>query len=112
MPNDSLDKPGAPWKPDEPTVATPTAEQLARWKHASFDPLQLLAFREHELSGQVSVVAVTNDGKHYLLGGTKLTLWDLESDEQVHEFIKANTNEDDRLIGFAVSPVGDWCADV
>lgn len=88
----------------------PTAEQLARWKFVSFDPLQLLAYRENEKIGFVFFIAGLNDGKHYLLGGTKLTLWTLEGTEPEHVFLEAQTSDDKRLLSFAVSPAGDWCA--
>jgi hypothetical protein len=98
-----------PTKPTEPPLAKPTAAQLDRWKHVSFAPLQLVAYRENEESGFVSFIAPTNDGKHYVLGGTKLTLWNIESQVPEHEFIEAMTNKEERLLSFAVSPVGDWC---
>ncbi len=98
-----------PHKPDKPKHVTPTAEQLVRWKSISFDPLQLLAYRENEEAGFVSFVSATNDGHHYLLGGTKLTLWSIDDQEPVHEFVEAEAREDESLLSFAVSPVGNWC---
>ncbi|MCC6508056.1 MAG: hypothetical protein IT423_03050 [Pirellulaceae bacterium] len=92
-----------------PQVPKPTAEQLARWKHVAFDTLQLLAYCECETAGFVSYAAAIHDGKHYLLGGTKLTLWKVGETKQVHEFIAASSKEDERLLSFAVSPVGQWC---
>jgi WD40 repeat protein len=91
------------------TIAKPTAEQLARWKFAAFDPLQLLAYRENDQAGFVSFVAVSNDAKHYVLGGAKLTLWNIADHQQVHEFIEAKSREQS-LISFVYSPVGNWCA--
>jgi WD40 repeat protein len=112
--------PAAKPAPEQPTTKQPatkpkaqpkpTAEQLERWKFVSFDPLQLLAYRENEKTGFVFFIAGLNDGKHYLLGGTKLTLWALEGTEPEHVFLEAQTSDDKRLLSFAVSPAGDWCA--
>jgi hypothetical protein len=102
--------------PNELTVKSekskPTKEQLTRWQYRSVAPLELLDFRENELVGAVAFVGATTDGKKFVLGGTRLTLWNLESDEQVFEFIKANTKDEENLVCFAVSPVEDWCAAV
>jgi hypothetical protein len=98
-PNDSNDS----------TIAKPTAEQLARWKFVAFDPLQLLAYHENDRVGFISYVAVTNDGKQYVLGGANLTLWNRDGNVLVHEFIEAKMGDDQRLISFAYSPVGNWC---
>jgi hypothetical protein len=91
------------------TIAKPTAEQLARWKFDAFDPLQLLAYRENDGTGFVSFVSVTNDAKQYVLGGARLTLWNIDDNELVHEFIEAKSR-DQSLISFVYSPVGNWCA--
>ena len=102
--------PASQGQKSELPVAKPTSEQLARWKVAAFDPLVLLAYRDHPETGFVSFIAATNDAKQYLLGGTRLTLWDISREEPVHEFIGPQTEDDKRLLSFAVSPVADWCA--
>lgn len=106
----SVDKPTATPRA-KPVVAhpKPTDEQLARWKHKTFDPLQLLAHRENSKTGFVLFAAATNDGKQYLLGGAKLTLWKIDGQEPEHEFFAAN-NDKEFLLSFALSPVGHWCA--
>jgi WD40 repeat protein len=92
-----------------PQRAKPTAEQLQRWKYAEFTPLQLLAFLENDKAGFVSFVAATSNGQQYLLGGTKLTLWNINDHRLVQEFIEARTGDDERLLSFAYSPIGNWC---
>jgi WD40 repeat protein len=94
----------------EVPLVKPTAEQLAKWKQTSFEPLQLIEYRENEKTGFVFYVGVTNDGLKYLLGGTKLTLWSVDGKEPMRELIEARTDDEERLLCFAVSPVGDWCA--
>lgn len=91
-------------------LAKPTAEQLAKWKETSFEPLQLIEYRENEKAGFVFYVGVTNDGGKYLLGGTKLTLWSVDGKEPMRELIEARADDEERLLCFEVSPVGDWCA--
>ncbi len=87
----------------------PTAEQLSLWKLADFVPLQMVQYQEHNGIGFVSFVTPVSNGKEYLLGGTRLTLWNLKDSEPIHEFIEAKTEEKERLLSFAVSPDGTWC---
>lgn len=94
----------------EVPLVKPTAEQVAKWKETSFEPLQLIEYRENDETGFVFYVGVTNDGLKYLLGGTKLTLWSVDGKEPMRELIEARTDDEERLLCFAVSPVGDWCA--
>jgi hypothetical protein len=94
---------------DEKASAPPTPEQLARWQLPAYEPLQLLACRDGDNSGFVSFLALTSDGKNYLLGGVRLTLWEINGTKPVHEFIAATTAENELLTCFALSPVNDWC---
>lgn len=88
----------------------PTKEQLARWNLTEFEPLQLVAYREHEGIGFVSFAAMVQSGQEYLLGGTRLTLWSTKDGSRVHEFIDAKVKENERLLSYAISPDGTWCA--
>ncbi len=110
-PSEKAPSQSSPTTVDIERVASPqpTDEQLARWKHDSFDPLQLVAYRESDRVGFVSFMALANGGREYVLGGTRLTLWNLTSGERIHEFIDARTLEEERLLSFAVSPDGNWC---
>ena len=99
-----------PPPPAAAKVIEPTAEQLARWKLADFKPLQLTAFHAPEKIGFVSFISPVNSGQEYLLGGTRLTMWSLKDSNLLHEFIDAKTEEDERLLCFAVSPDKSWGA--
>lgn len=98
-----------PVKPSAPPVAKPTAEQLARWKVEPFEPLQMLAIRDHRKTGFISSIIPTGDGLQLLLGGTKLALWAIDGEQSIHDFVEATSNEEERMLCFAVSPQGDWC---
>lgn len=87
----------------------PTDQQIAKWKQVDFVPLDLVGYREHEKIGYVNFIESVHGGKEYLLGGTRLTLWNLKDSSLIHEFIEAKTQEKERLLSFAVSPDGTWC---
>ena len=100
----------APKASEDSNSSKPTVDQLARWKFVAFEPLQLLAYHDDDRAGFPSFIAVTNDGKQYVLGGAKLSLWKVDNNELVHEFIEAKSGDDQRLTSFVYSPVGNWCA--
>lgn len=74
-----------------------------------FEPLKLIAYREHDAIGFVSFASIVNGGQEYLLGGTRLTLWSLKDSSRIHEFIDAKVKDSERLLSFDVAPDGKWC---
>ncbi len=98
-----------PEKPTTPPVVKPTAEQLARWKVDPFEPFQLLAVRDHSASGLITFIAPTEDNSHVILGGTRLALWSIDGEQSVHDFVEATTDDEERLLCFAMAPQGNWC---
>ncbi len=97
-----------------PSVPTPTAEQLAKWKQPDFEPLQLLARNHIEKLAFVSCSAVSPDGKLFVLGGDKLTLWKMGvsgvSDPVATLWDFANTSDSDSIKSVAIAPNGNWVA--
>lgn len=94
-----------------PPVA-PTAEQMAQWKAPDYVPLQLLACNDGFDDPGVQCLAVSPDGKQYVLGGAKLTLWNTsESQPTVDLLAKYKSEEVDRpLRAAAISADGKWLA--
>ncbi len=95
------------------TLPPPTAEQIARWTPAAFDPVVLLAIREWEKTSFTSCLAPTPDGKHVLVAGSRVLLWSVpgEALEPEHVFLELTAEDDGRdLLSLAVSPDGKWFA--
>jgi len=86
----------------------PGPAQLARWARADFEPLQLLACRESSAAGFVSHLAHPLDGRHFITGGTNVTLWSIETNVPEHVFLELT--DDQTIKSLAVSPDGKWFA--
>jgi WD40 repeat protein len=99
---------GRPAKP----AAKPSAEQIARWAIPDFEPLELLACDDDFGDFAVQCLAISPDGKQFVLGGTKLTLWNTgESQPSVELLAPYMHNEVKRPIpSVAISPDGNWIA--
>ena len=85
-----------------------TPDQLVRWARGEFEPLQLLACRESSVSGYVSHLAHTLDGRHFITAGASVTLWSIETDVPEHMFLELT--DDQTIESLAVSPDGKWFA--
>jgi WD40 repeat protein len=53
----------------------PSPEQIAKWGLIDFEPLQLLACYDGFGDGFLQAMAVSPDGKQFVVGGAKLSLW-------------------------------------
>ena len=85
--------------------------QLAQWKSPDYEPLELLALRQSVSVGFVACAAYAPDGKHFVLAGTKVTLWALNSTEPEHLFLDLTGGGKERTIkSLAISPDGKWVA--
>jgi len=56
---------------------TPTADQLAKWAIPEFSPLQLVACHDGFGDPLLQEMAISPDGKQFVLAGGKLTLWNM-----------------------------------
>jgi hypothetical protein len=56
-------------------AAKPSPEQIAKWGVIDFEPLQLLVCYDGFGDGFLQAMAVSPDGKQFVVGGAKLTLW-------------------------------------
>jgi WD40 repeat protein len=94
------------------SILAPTAEQIARWTPAPFEPLQLLGIREWEKTSFTARLAATPDGKHFITVGSRVLLWSMGGEQQPeHVFLDlAGDDQDRRLLSLAVSPDGKWFA--
>jgi hypothetical protein len=89
-------------------AATPSPEQIAKWGIPDYQPLQLLACRDGFSDFAVQAMAVSPDGKQFVVGGAKLTLWTL-LDSQPGVDLLANYKRDEvelPLRSVAISPDG------
>jgi WD40 repeat protein len=94
-----------------PPIAQPTAEQIARWTPAPFEPLNLLAIREWKKTSFTGNIAPTPDGKRFLVAGSRVLLWSLTGDEPEHVFLELTAADGDRdILALAVAPNGKWFA--
>ncbi len=92
-------------------IAAPTAEQIAKWTPAPFEPVQLLAIREWEKTSFTARMAATPDGKHFIVAGSRVLLWSLDGDEPEHVFLELTGEDGDRrMLSLAVAPDGKWFA--
>lgn len=100
--------------PEAATAAAPkpTAEQIAKWKVVSHQPLQLLTCYDGFGDGLVQSLAISPDGKQFVLGGVRLTLWKTAESKPTIDLIE-NIKEDELerpIRSVAISPNGTWLA--
>ena len=96
--------------PESP--AKPSAEQIEKWKVHEFEPLELLACYDGFDDPLVLCMALNPDRTQFVLGGTKLMLWNVKDAHPVHELL-ARSNTDDRgspVRCVAMSADGKWIA--
>jgi WD40 repeat protein len=101
----------APAASAAPPIAPPTADQIARWTPAPFEPLQLLAVREWKKTSFTGNLAATPDGKRFIVAGSRVLLWSLIGDGPEHVFLELTAEDGDRdILALAVAPNGKWFA--
>jgi hypothetical protein len=92
--------------------ANPSPEQLKAWAIPNDPPLQLLACHDFD-DFFVQDLAITPDGKRFVLAGSKLTLWTVGKGEPEVDLIAKLTDEADverPLLSVGISPDGEWLA--
>lgn len=109
-PADTARPPAAAAIPKAPP--TPSAEQLAKWAVPEFEPLQLLACNDLFGDQFVLCLAISPDGKQYVLGGNKLTLWNTNDATLAADLLKDyKSDQVERPIrAVALSADGQWIA--
>lgn len=92
--------------------AAPTAEQISKWAIPTFSPLRLIACQDGFGDGFVHSAAISPDGKRFVLGGVKLTVWNMvDSAPSVDLLAEIKGTEIERPIrAVAISPDGNWLA--
>jgi hypothetical protein len=91
---------------------TPSAEQLAKWSVPTDPVLQLLACYDFD-DFFVQDMAITPDGKQFVLGGSKLTLWTVGKSQPDVDLIANIPDENDverPILSVGISPDGAWLA--
>lgn len=93
-------------------VKTPTQEQIVRWGDLQREPLQLLACYDGFGDSFVNCFAATPDGARFVLGGAKLTLWNISQAEPTVDLLAGyNSGEVERPIrSVAICPKGMFVA--
>jgi WD40 repeat protein len=91
--------------------ANPTEDQIEKWKEPEIEKLELLAMREIGKIGLITCSTTALDGKHFMLAGTKLTLWSPLSEAPVHTFIeRVDPDQNTFISSIATAPNGKWFA--
>lgn len=105
-------KPASATKPAAKPPAKPSAEQLAKWGITSDAPLQFLACYDGFSDNFVQSMAVAPTGKQFVLGGVKLTLWDVAKSEPTLDLLAAlKSDQVERPIRtVGISPDGELLA--
>lgn len=90
----------------------PTAEQIAQWEKAGAPPLKLLACADGFEDVFVQSLAVTPDGKQFVLGGAKLSLWNTGAPKPTLDLLeKYKPEEVERpILSVGIAPNGEWVA--
>lgn len=92
--------------------ANPTPEQLQAWGVRNDPPFQLLACHDFD-DLFVQDLAITPDGKRFVLAGSRLTMWTVGQGEPEVDLIAKLTDEADverPLLSVGISPDGEWLA--
>jgi WD40 repeat protein len=79
-------RPATPAKSPKKAPA-PSAEQLAKWQIPATPDLQLLACVDEFHDSFVRCLAAAPDGKRFIAGGTKLTLWNVKDSQPLLDLI-------------------------
>ena len=94
-----------------PTVVAATAEQIARWTPAAFEPVELLAIHEWEKTSFTSCIAGLPDGKQFIVAGSRVVLWSVALKGPEHVFLELTSDDGDRhQQAMAAAPDGKWFA--
>lgn len=88
----------------------PSPEQIAKWGIREYESLQLLTCNDGFADPAVQCMALSPDGKQFVLGGAKLTLWNTSGSQPSVEFLsKYKSDEVERPIRcVAISADGKW----
>ena len=95
-----------------PAPPEPSAEQIAKWNVPESEPLRLLACYDGFGDPAVLCMALSPDGKQFVTGGAKLTLWNTKNAKPTAEILaRYKGNEVERpLSAVAISADGKWLA--
>jgi WD40 repeat protein len=88
----------------------PSPEQVAKWGLLDYTPLQLLACDDGFADPAVLSMAISPDGKQFVLGGSKLTVWNTGDSQPLVEMLARYDGSEVKrpLRAVAISPDGQW----
>ena len=88
----------------------PTPEQIAQWGLLESEPLKLLDCRDGFADPAVQSLAMSPDGKQFVLAGSKLTYWNTKDSQPFAELLVKYPGEEVKrpLRSVAISPDGAW----
>ncbi len=94
-----------------PVAAEPSPEQLAKWSIPIYEPLQLMACYDGFKDSFVLCSSITSDGKQFVLGGGRLTLWNAAEPQPIIDLLASATGTLERpILCTAISPDDKWLA--
>lgn len=93
-------------------LPTPSPEQLAKWAISDDPPLQMLACYDGFGDSAVQCLALAPDGKQFVLGGAKLTLWNTATAQPTLDLLaNYKSGEVERpILSVGIAPNGGWLA--
>ncbi|MFN0195862.1 MAG: WD40 repeat domain-containing protein [Planctomycetaceae bacterium] len=95
-----------------PPPATPSDAQVAKWGIENNEPLQLLTCDDDFSDSFLQCMAITPDGKQFVLGGSQLTLWNAtDSEPKINLLGKYKDDEVERpILSVAITSDGEHLA--
>lgn len=92
--------------------ATPSAEQIAKWGVSTEQPLQLLTYYDGFSDARVQCMAIAPNGKQFVLGGVKLTLWNVTESKPTVDLLATYKNDqvERPILSVGISPDGELLA--
>ncbi len=107
--NTSAAQPAAVQAPPKPVA---TAEQIAKWNLPTSQPLKLLAVYDNFSDLLLQCGAISPDGKHFSIGGTRWTTWTFSSEKPEKDWVEDLKEADWQkpMSEVSYSPDGKWLA--
>jgi WD40 repeat protein len=111
-PSDEQTDPKLPYTAPPKVPLKPTAEHLAKWNISEAEPLQLLACYDGFSDNVLQALTATPDGKQFVVGGARLSLWKVGDAEPLKDLLADKTNDQVArpILAAAISPDGTLLA--
>lgn len=99
--------------PAKKVPPAPSAAQIEKWGTPHDQPLQLLTCSDGFGDSYLRCLAVTPDGKRFVLGGVKLTVWNTTESQPATDLVAKYKDEKEvkrPILSVGIDPKGEWLA--